>query len=397
MVKILNVVGARPNFMKVAPIIAAIRRRAGEASQVLVHTGQHYDEAMSAAFFRDLCMPEPDINLDVRAGTHAQQTARVMLAFESVLVAEQPDWVVVVGDVNSTIACALVAAKLNVKVAHVEAGLRSFDRTMPEEINRILTDQLADLLLTPSADADANLLGEGVPAQRIVRVGNVMIDTLHQQMEQARRSAILGELDLYPRQFAVLTLHRPANVDDPRALLRICGALDEIAHDLPVIFPAHPRTQARMREFGVKLSADVQVIEPLGYRDFLQLWSNARLVLTDSGGLQEETSALGIPCLTLRENTERPVTIEQGTNQLVGRDPARILAAAREALSGGGLQPLRRPELWDGHTARRIVETLIARAHPQPKPAERDAAPVKRPAPGLRIGAPTVRNVQSAV
>jgi UDP-N-acetylglucosamine 2-epimerase (non-hydrolysing) len=361
-VKILNVVGARPNFMKMAPIIAVIHRRSREASQVLVHTGQHYDEAMSAAFFRDLCMPEPDINLEVRAGTHAQQTARVMLAFESVVVAQQPDWVVVAGDVNSTIACALTAAKLNVKVAHVEAGLRSFDRTMPEEINRILTDQLADLLLTPSADADANLLGEGIPSERIVRAGNVMIDTLFQQMERATASAILEDLKLPPREFAVLTLHRPANVDNPEALRRICAALSEIARELPVVFPAHPRTQARMREFGINLPANVRVIAPLGYLDFLRLWSNARIVLTDSGGLQEETSALGIPCLTLRENTERPVTIEQGTNRLVGRDPARIAGAFREVLSEGSAYAGRTPELWDGHAAERIVESLIARA-----------------------------------
>jgi UDP-N-acetylglucosamine 2-epimerase (non-hydrolysing) len=362
-VKILNVVGARPNFMKMAPIIGAINRRSNEISQTLVHTGQHYDEAMSAVFFGDLRMPEPDICLETRSGTPTGQMARIMPLFEEVLIARQPDWVVVVGDVNSTIACALVASKLNVRIAHVEAGLRSFDRTMPEEINRLLTDQLADLLLTPSADADANLLREGIPSDRIMRVGNVMIDTLFQQIERARNSTVLDELGLRPREFAALTLHRPSNVDDPEALRRILYAVGAIARDLPVIFPAHPRTRARMREFGLDAPAGVRVIDPLGYLDFLQLWSNARLALTDSGGLQEETTALGVPCLTLRENTERPITIEQGSNRLVGTDPARILGAAREILSGDASYTGRSPELWDGHAADRIVEALIARSN----------------------------------
>jgi UDP-N-acetylglucosamine 2-epimerase (non-hydrolysing) len=361
-VKILNVVGARPNFMKMAPIIAAINNRPNEVSQTLVHTGQHYDEAMSAVFFGDLGMPEPDISLETRSGTPTGQMARIMPLFEEVLIARQPDWVVVVGDVNSTIACALVASKRGVRVAHVEAGLRSFDRAMPEEINRLLTDQLADLLLTPSADADANLLREGIPIERIARVGNVMIDTLFQQMERARNSTILDELELRPREFAVLTLHRPANVDDPKSLGRILQSVGAIASELPVIFPAHPRTRARMREFGLDAPDGVRLIAPLGYLDFLQLWSNARMALTDSGGLQEETTALGVPCLTLRENTERPITIEQGSNRLVGSDPARIVGAAREILSGGVSYAGRAPELWDGHAADRIVEALIERA-----------------------------------
>jgi UDP-N-acetylglucosamine 2-epimerase (non-hydrolysing) len=363
MLKILNVVGARPNFMKMAPIIAAINRRPNEVSQTLVHTGQHYDEAMSTVFFGDLSMPEPDITLETKSGTPSRQMARIMPLFEEVLIAQQPDWVVVVGDVNSTIACALVASKLNVRVAHVEAGLRSFDRAMPEEINRLLTDQIADLLLTPSADADANLLREGVPAERIVRVGNVMIDTLFQQLKRARNSAILDELELGPREFAVLTLHRPANVDNPESLSRILFAMGAIARKLPVIFPAHPRTQARMREFNLVAPVGVHVISPLGYLDFLQLWSNARLALTDSGGLQEETTALGVPCLTLRENTERPITIEQGSNRLVGSNPSRIVRAAREILSGRVSYAGRAPELWDGNAADRIVETLIARSN----------------------------------
>jgi UDP-N-acetylglucosamine 2-epimerase (non-hydrolysing) len=363
MVKILNVVGARPNFMKMAPIIAAINRRSSEVSQTLVHTGQHYDEAMSSVFFGDLRMPEPDITLETRSGTPTRQMARIMPLFEEVLISQQPDWVVVVGDVNSTIACALVASKLNVRVAHVEAGLRSFDRTMPEEINRLLTDQLADLLLTPSADADANLMREGVPAERIVRVGNVMIDTLFQQLEQARNSTILDKLELRPREFAALTLHRPANVDDPESLGRILFAVGAIARELPVIFPAHPRTQARMREFDMVAPVGVRVIAPLGYLDFLQLWSNARMALTDSGGLQEETTALGVPCLTLRDNTERPITIEQGSNRLVGSNPARIICAARKILSGRVSNAGRAPELWDGHAADRIVEELIVRSN----------------------------------
>ncbi len=363
MVKILNVVGARPNFMKMAPIIAAINRRSNEVSQTLVHTGQHYDEAMSSVFFGDLRMPEPDITLETRSGTPTRQMARIMPLFEEVLISQQPDWVVVVGDVNSTIACALVASKLNVRIAHVEAGLRSFDRTMPEEVNRLLTDQLADLLLTPSADADANLLREGIPAERIVRVGNVMIDTLFQQLERARYSTILDELELRPREFAALTLHRPANVDDPESLGRILFAVGSIARELPVIFPAHPRTQARMREFDMVAPVGVRVIAPLGYLDFLQLWSNAQMTLTDSGGLQEETTALGVPCLTLRNNTERPITIEQGSNRLVGSNPARIICAARKILSGRVSYAGRAPELWDGHAADRIVEELIARSN----------------------------------
>lgn len=360
MVKILNVVGARPNFMKMAPIVAALDRRGGEVEHVLVHTGQHYDEAMSASFFRDLGMPEPDVNLNVGSGTHAQQTARVMLAFEPVLLEHRPDWVVVVGDVNSTLACALVASKLGVKVAHVEAGLRSGDWAMPEEVNRVLTDRLSDLLLTPSADADENLRREGLPEDRIVRVGNVMIDTLLRQRERSQSSRVLGELELSPREFAVATLHRPSNVDDPETLGRIASALGEVAGRLPVIFPAHPRTQARLNEFGIELPGGVRVISPLGYLDFLGLWSAARLVLTDSGGLQEETTALGVPCLTLRENTERPVTVSEGTNQIVGSDPARIVAATDEILAGRYACAGRVPELWDGRAAERIVDALLA-------------------------------------
>lgn len=378
MMKFLNVVGARPNFMKMAPIIAALDRRGDEVSQVLVHTGQHYDETMSATFFRDLGMPRPKIEMNTRPGTQTEQIARMMLAFESVLIAQQPDWVVVVGDVNSTVACALVASKLCVRVAHVEAGLRSFDRTMPEEINRLLIDQLSDLLLTPSADADANLLREGIPPERIVRVGNVMIDTLFQRRHEAGQSHILNQLELNPRQFAALTLHRPANVDNPQALQSVFVGLERLAQEMPIIFPAHPRTRSRMREFGIMPPPCVRVIEPLGYLDFLWLWSNSRLVLTDSGGLQEETTALGIPCLTLRENTERPITIEQGTNQLVGRDPARIAEAVSRILSSGQAVSARAPELWDGHAAERIVDALVRRSSAG-QPLTKSTTPCQHP------------------
>ncbi len=367
MVKILNVVGARPNFMKMAPLVAEIGRRATEISQVLIHTGQHYDEVMSASFFRDLGMPAPEVNLEVGSGTHAEQTARVMLAIEPVLIEQKPDWVVVVGDVNSTLACALVACKLGLRVAHVEAGLRSGDWAMPEEINRVLTDRISDLLLTPSADADENLRREGIAPEKIVRVGNVMIDTLFRQRAIAQQSRVLDELELTPQKFAVLTLHRPSNVDEAPVLRRIFEALKKIARELPVIFPAHPRTQARLREFGIALPDGVRMLNPMGYSDFLRLWSSARLVLTDSGGLQEETTALGIPCLTLRENTERPVTVEQGTNRVVGCDPERITAGAFEILSGrqadGLARTARIPELWDGRAAERIIDALLAGKH----------------------------------
>lgn len=360
MIKVINVVGARPNFMKMAPIIAAMNERASEVTQVLVHTGQHYDDAMSGSFFRELGMPLPDINLEVGSGTHAYQTAQVMLAFDDVLERERPDWVNVVGDVNSTLACALVAAKRGIAVAHVEAGLRSFDRTMPEELNRLVTDQLSDLLLTPSPDADENLEREGIDSSKIVRVGNVMIDTLHRQLRLSRESNVIEDLSLIANEYAVLTLHRPATVDDVKVLEGVFEALNEISQRLPVIFPAHPRTQLRIKEFNIAVPSGVRISNPLGYRDFLRLWSNARLVLTDSGGLQEETTALGIPCMTLRENTERPITIEQGTNRLAGLNKGKIKMIANEILSVDHNQQHRIPDLWDGNTASRIVDALIS-------------------------------------
>ena len=366
MLKVIIVAGARPNFMKVAPIVAAMKRRHAEFQTLLVHTGQHYDEAMSSAFFRDLEIPEPGVHLGIGSASHAQQTAAIMQAFEPVVIKEQPDWVIVVGDVNSTLACGLVCAKLGIKVAHVEAGLRSRDRTMPEEINRLLTDQIADLLLTPSADADENLRAEGIPAERIRLVGNIMIDSLLGQLDRAKQSTARADLGLADREYAVLTLHRPSNVDDAAAFGRVIEALEEIARRLPIVFPAHPRTRKMIAELGltdrVKRNKGLLVIDPVGYLDFLQLLSGARLVLTDSGGIQEETTVLGIPCVTLRGNTERPITVEMGTNTIVGTNSADIIKAALGALDNPpGPSAPRVPPLWDGHTADRILDALIER------------------------------------
>jgi UDP-N-acetylglucosamine 2-epimerase (non-hydrolysing) len=361
--KIINVVGARPNFMKVAPIVEEMRRREREFAPLVVHTGQHYDAGMSDAFFRDLELPEPDVYLGVGSGTHAAQTAAVMERFEPIVVSERPDWVLVVGDVNSTLACALVCVKLGVRVAHVEAGLRSRDRTMPEEINRLLTDQISDLLFTPSEDADQNLLAEGIPRERIRFVGNIMIDSLLPGLESAASSTIRETLGVAGQDYAVVTLHRPSNVDSRESLSQIFGALEEISERVPVVFPVHPRTRKTIAEFGFSGLTDgarsLHLIDPLGYLDFLRLLSGARLVLTDSGGIQEETTALGIPCLTLRENTERPITIEMGTNKLVGSDRQRIVEAAFSILDGPPAKTSRVPFLWDGHTAERIVSCLL--------------------------------------
>src|SRR6266851_690704 len=364
MLKVIIVAGARPNFMKVAPIAAAMRRRHDEFQPLLVHTGQHYDETMSEAFFRDLEMPEPDVYLGVGSASHAAQTAAIMQAFEPVVIKEKPDWVLVVGDVNSTLACALVCAKLDVKVAHVEAGLRSRDRTMPEEINRVLTDQIADLLLTPSRDADQNLLAEGIPPERIRMVGNIMIDSLLGNLERAKQSNARADLGLQNKDYAVLTLHRPSNVDEVASFSRILDALEEIATRLPIIFPAHPRTRKMIAELGlterIERTNGLLAIDPVGYLDFLQLLSGARLVFTDSGGIQEETTVLGIPCITLRENTERPITVEMGTNTITGTDPTKIVSAATHALENQSTQASPRvPPLWDGHTADRILDVLL--------------------------------------
>ena len=355
---VLHIVGARPNFMKVAPIHRAIARR-GVLSQLVVHTGQHYDAKMSDVFFSDLGMPAPDIHLGIGSGSHAEQTARVMIALEGVFLEHQPDLISVVGDVNSTVAAALVAAKLLIPLSHVEAGLRSFDRRMPEEVNRIVVDRLADLLLTPSPDGDENLAKEGVSAERIHRVGNVMIDALLENRARAVEQPVLAQLGLAPRAYAVCTLHRPSNVDDPATLAGLIGVLAELSHKLPLVFPVHPRTRKMLEAPALAsllaASPQLRCIEPLGYLDFLCLTSQARLILTDSGGLQEESTVLQVPCLTLRENTERPITVEEGTNVLVGTRPERIREEARRILEGRGKNG-RIPEGWDGRTGERIAQ-----------------------------------------
>jgi UDP-N-acetylglucosamine 2-epimerase (non-hydrolysing) len=362
MLKILNIVGARPNFMKVAPIVREMRRRENEFTPLIVHTGQHYDRAMSDSFFTDLGIPAPDFHLEVGSHSHTVQTAKIMTAFEPIVIKEKPDWVLVVGDVNSTIACALVCAKLGVKVAHVEAGLRSRDRTMPEEINRILTDAISDLLLTTSQDADENLKAEGVPADKIKFVGNVMIDSLFYNLEKAKNLKVREKYDLENKDYAVLTLHRPSNVDEKEVFGGLLDALCEISERIPIIFPVHPRTRANIEKFGFASrveNSNIKLIEPLGYLDFMNLYSSAKLVLTDSGGLQEETTALGLPCLTLRENTERPITIELGTNQLVGTNPERIKQSAFSILENDSKKDAKIPPLWDGHAAERICDALL--------------------------------------
>ena len=358
MQKILHVVGARPNFMKTAPIMRAMAANPEHFSQVLVHTGQHYDQNMSKIFFEELRLPQPDINLEVGSGSHARQTAEVMVRFEEVLQKQSPEWVFVVGDVNSTMACTLVCAKLGIKVAHVEAGLRSFDRTMPEELNRLVTDQLADLLFTPSADGDQNLLREGIAPERIHFVGNVMIDTLVQLLPAAadRWPGLRDRLRL--DRYVLVTLHRPGNVDNSDTLAKIVETLLVLSHEIPILFPVHPRTQQRLAACGQVNTKNFQMIDPLGYLDFLALEQHARIVLTDSGGVQEETTYLGVPCLTIRPNTERPVTITQGTNRLVASQPAAILEAARAALQVGAQKLSQPPPLWDGQAAIRIADVM---------------------------------------
>jgi UDP-N-acetylglucosamine 2-epimerase (non-hydrolysing) len=353
---ILHVIGARPNYMKVAPLMEALRATEG-VNQILVNTGQHYDDMMARAFVRDLGLPTPDYDLGVGSASHAVQTARVMMEFEKVCVERRPDLVVVVGDINSTMAASLVAAKLLIPLAHVEAGLRSRDRTMPEEINRIVTDRLSDVLLTPSVDANDNLRAEGVPAENIHLVGNIMIDSLLRHLPLASLNRVANHIPVENGCYAVLTLHRPSNVDNAEVFKRILEAITTIAERMPVVFPVHPRTRQRMREFEVDgVLRNVIMTDPLGYIDFLSLTSHARLILTDSGGLQEESTALGIQCLTLRENTERPVTVTHGTNQVVGTETDAILAGFRRALTV--VDPPRKPDLWDGRTAERITRVL---------------------------------------
>jgi len=342
--------------MKIAPVMDALRGDS-RIRQVLVNTGQHYDESMAGGFLKELQLPVPDRNLGVGSASHALQTAKVMIAFEEICLADRPDLVVVVGDVNSTMAASLVAAKLLIPIAHVEAGLRSFDRRMPEEINRIVTDRLADLLLTPSRDGNENLRAEGTPEEKIHLVGNVMIDTLRRHQPLAGLDRIRDRIPVVGRPYAVLTLHRPSNVDDRAALGSILEAVRTVAARMPVVFPVHPRTRSRLREFNLERQLDGAVLtEPLGYIDFLSLTSHARLILTDSGGLQEESTALGIPCLTLRENTERPVTVTHGTNRVVGTRTADIVEGFEQALAAP--PPPRMPELWDGHAAQRVAAVI---------------------------------------
>jgi UDP-N-acetylglucosamine 2-epimerase (non-hydrolysing) len=354
--KIVVVAGARPNFMKIAPLMWEVARRPNMTA-FLVHTGQHYDEKMSKLFFDQLKIPVPNIDLEVGSGSHAVQTAEVMKRFEPVILDQRPDAVVVVGDVNSTIACALTAVKLGVPVAHVEAGLRSFDRTMPEEINRILTDSISRWLFVSEPSGIENLKREGVEPSRVHFVGNVMIDTLIACREQFDRPQVLADLGVKPKQFAVATLHRPANVDDPATFRGLIRAIEYIQERMPVVFPVHPRTRKALQEEQHRLP-NLKVTEPLGYLEFMSLVTQCRFVLTDSGGIQEETTYLGVPCLTLRKNTERPITTTVGTNMLVGLDADDIIAASRGAMDSSSLQKPRIPELWDGRASQRIMDAL---------------------------------------
>lgn len=370
MKRILHIVGARPNFMKAAPVMRALAALSGEEkiSQQLVHTGQHYAANMSDVFFQQLGLPAPDINLEVGSASHARQTAEIMVRLEERVIHERPDWVLVYGDVNSTVAAALVCAKLLIPFAHVEAGLRSGDRTMPEEVNRLVTDQLADLLLTPSVDGDENLLREGVAPQKIHFVGNVMIDTLVRLLPEAEAhwAQLANTLELLSlkdssQKYALATLHRPSNVDDADGLRRTVAALEQIAAQVPIIFPVHPRTRARLVELNIGFNnSQLRLVEPLGYIEFLALQRHALLVITDSGGIQEETTYLGVPCLTVRENTERPITVTIGTNTLVGTDMSRLCVEAARII-GGEAKRGRIPDLWDGKASERIA-AIIAEA-----------------------------------
>lgn len=360
--EIICVVGARPNFMKMAPILQGLRSYPG-LSAYLVHTGQHYDEEMSRVFFGELGLPKPDRDLEVGSDGHAQQTARIMTRFDEVLAERNPAMVLVVGDVNSTLACSLVAVKRGIPTAHVEAGLRSRDRSMPEEINRLVTDAISDLFFATSPDAVENLVAEGVPSGKIHLVGNPMIDTLRQHLPAARARHAAERMGLIEGNYLLVTLHRPSNVDQPELLQGIVRALDEVGARVPVVFPVHPRTRTRIAQLDQRPGPNVKICDPLGYVEFLSLQASARFVLTDSGGVQEETTALGIPCLTLRANTERPITISEGTNRLLGNDPSSIVPAANAILDGGPVTP-RCPALWDGHAGERIAAVLNDRMSP---------------------------------
>jgi UDP-N-acetylglucosamine 2-epimerase (non-hydrolysing) len=364
MIKIDLIAAARPNFMKVAPLYHALRVESAWCAPRLVHTGQHYDQNMSDAFFSDLRLPRPDVHLGVGSGSHAEQTAGVMVAYEKVCIESRPDWVIVVGDVNSTLACTLAAVKLGIRVAHLEAGLRSRDRRMPEEINRLATDALADVLWTPSADADENLRSEGVPADKIERVGNIMIDSLEMMRPAIEGRRTYERLGLGAGTYGVVTLHRPSNVDDADRLAALCEVLGKLGRVAPIVFPVHPRTRQRLVGFGLwdrlVSQAGIRAIDPLGYVDFMSLVFEAKFALTDSGGIQEETTYLGIPCLTLRETTERPITVSEGTNRLVELKDLELETA--RILSGTWSRGRRVPEWWDGRTAVRIVARIRERS-----------------------------------
>ncbi|MCP4000619.1 MAG: UDP-N-acetylglucosamine 2-epimerase (non-hydrolyzing) [Gammaproteobacteria bacterium] len=359
--KTIVVAGARPNFVKIAPLMKEIKKRKFEIEALLVHTGQHFDQSMSQSFFEDLSIPEPMVNLGVGGGSHAQQTAQIMIRFEPVLLEQAPDIVIVVGDVNSTLACTLVAAKLGFKVAHIEAGLRSFDSTMPEELNRLVTDQLSNLLFVTEKSAIQNLDREGIATEKVFFVGNVMADTLLTHKERTIGSNLFEKLDLTKGAYALVTMHRPSNVDDSSVLSDLVGVLCEISRKLPVVFPIHPRTRSKLSDAGllevIESNIAIRVLEPLGYLGFLTLSSNARMLLTDSGGLQEEACILEVPCITLRENTERPITVESGWSVLTGANSERILLAVERVLAGE-IQGVDIP-LWDGKAAGRIIDTLI--------------------------------------
>lgn len=361
MIRLIAIAGARPNFMKIAPLMEAFEAEPA-IEPFLVHTGQHYDERMSDLFFRQLGIRRPDVNLEVGSASHAVQTAAIMTAFEPICLERKPDVVLVVGDVNSTIACGLVAVKLGIKLVHVEAGLRSNDRSMPEEINRLLTDAISDLLFCTESSGVDNLRREGVPDERVRLVGNVMIDTLLKNLSKAQASGILDELGLQAGRYAVLTLHRPSNVDDPAVFGKLLDGLEVIQRDVPIIFPVHPRTRNNLARLGladrVAGMGNLRLIDPAGYLDFLKLTSAAQVVLTDSGGIQEETTILKVPCVTLRENTERPITCQTGSNRLVGTDPGKIIAAWQDIRAGRWPEP-RIPDLWDGHAAERISRILV--------------------------------------
>ena len=357
--RILAVVGARPNFMKIAPIMWEVQRRRG-VEAYLVHTGQHYDAKMSDLFFEQLHIPRPNVDLGVGSGSHAVQTAEVMKRIEPVIAEQKPDVLMVVGDVNSTIAAALTAVKMGVPVAHVEAGLRSYDRGMPEEINRVLTDSISRWLFVTEKSGVTNLRKEGVAPENIFFVGNVMIDTLLATRGRFEESTILSQMELARQSYAVVTLHRPSNVDDPGVLAGLVGVIGELQRDIPVVFPIHPRTRKALNGRHTEAMHNLRLVEPLGYLDFMKLVGNARIVLTDSGGIQEETTVLGVPCLTLRNNTERPATVDEGTNILIGQNPAKILPAARKVLASPAPAAGRVPELWDGKAAGRILDVLTA-------------------------------------